>query len=482
LKTFDRGNLGGTPKKKEQDWTLDQLGNWPGFVAKTEGTTDLDQTRDHNQVNEVGTIGANSGTPNWFDPVHDAAGNMTEMPQPAAPTSKFTLTYDAWNRLVKVETAAPATVQTNEYDGLGRRIVRVDSAASATYDYYYNENWQLLEERKGGSANPLNQYVWHPYYIDALAIRWYDPEVDGSSTDYYSLYDANFNVTTIVNSGGTVQERYSYTPYGEVTILDANFATDSDGLSDIGQTHLYTGRERDPETGLQLNRSRWYAAWMGRWVSRDPKEADINLYLYCRDNPIIYLDLEGLDVLKYDYVDGYRVEYGVATQNVVVPPWLFGGSGPWGQPASRTSGSFSFEWGARTTVNLIGGNVCNTINLGLLGTPSSGYIRASARLPKGCYDVSWSWEVSSSGNSIGGSARVLDSKGDAVLEATLMKPGFHDAGGETTRVIGSGDWVKIAIYDPSLSRTVNAGSDGKQSHSSTSGYIRIFQIKKVETK
>ena len=31
---------------------------------------------DHNDANEVGTIGATTGT-NWGDPVHDAAGNMT---------------------------------------------------------------------------------------------------------------------------------------------------------------------------------------------------------------------------------------------------------------------------------------------------------------------------------------------------------------------------------------------------------------------
>jgi hypothetical protein len=50
--------------------------------------------------------------------------------------------------------------------------VRVDVAASpdVTYDYYYNEQWQLLEERKDGDTDPLNQYLWHPYYIDALAI------------------------------------------------------------------------------------------------------------------------------------------------------------------------------------------------------------------------------------------------------------------------------------------------------------------------
>jgi hypothetical protein len=102
----------------------------------------------------------------------------------------FTLKYDAWNRLVKVESAGPTTVQTNEFDGLNRRIVRVDSGASDTYDYFYNEAWQLLEERKDGDADPLNQFVWNADYVDSLALRYCDSDTDanlaeGSDGEYY---------------------------------------------------------------------------------------------------------------------------------------------------------------------------------------------------------------------------------------------------------------------------------------------------------
>jgi hypothetical protein len=58
--------------------------------------------------------------------------------------------------------------------------VRVDSGASDTYDYFYNEAWKLLEERKDGDADPLNQYVWNADYIDSLALRYYDSDTDAS--------------------------------------------------------------------------------------------------------------------------------------------------------------------------------------------------------------------------------------------------------------------------------------------------------------
>jgi hypothetical protein len=81
---------------------------------------------------------------------------------------------------VKVESSGPTTVQTNEFDGLNRRIVRVDAGNSDTYDSFYNEAWQLLEERKDGDADPLNQFVWNADYIDSLALRYYDSDTDST--------------------------------------------------------------------------------------------------------------------------------------------------------------------------------------------------------------------------------------------------------------------------------------------------------------
>jgi len=159
-----------------------------------------------------------------------------------------------------------------EYDGQNRRIVKVDKTgmADVTYDSYHNEEWQTLEVRKDADADPFEQYVWHPHYIDAIVLRDYDAETDGSATRYYYAQDANFNVTAVTNSSGTVVERYMYSPYGELLVLDANFATDADGLSDIGNSVTYTGREFDAESGLYHYRNRFYHAQAGLFISRDP--------------------------------------------------------------------------------------------------------------------------------------------------------------------------------------------------------------------
>ncbi len=231
-----------------------------------------------------------------IDPIFDLAGNMTTIPSPKDPTKKLDLKFDAWNRMVEAKNDAGVVVQTSEYNGLNHRIVKI--AGADTFDYYYNQQWQVLEIRKNGSANPLAQYVYHPEYVDSIALRYYDADTDGTGiVKHYYLQDANFNVTAITDSAGTVVERYSYAPYGEATVLDINFLPVAGNTSTIENELRFTGRRTDPETGLQLNRNRFYLQQLGRWVNRDPvgyAGYTFNLYEYARNSPVVGRDPSGL--------------------------------------------------------------------------------------------------------------------------------------------------------------------------------------------
>ena len=117
---------------------------------------------------------------------YDAAGNMTEGPAPDSLTDTHKYIYDAWNRLAKVtdDAQTPATIAEYQYDGLGRRIVKsVYASGSVTHRmHYYYDGWQVIEERKEVTGtedtDPLAQYVWRSYYIDAPVLRWYDANTD----------------------------------------------------------------------------------------------------------------------------------------------------------------------------------------------------------------------------------------------------------------------------------------------------------------
>jgi RHS repeat-associated protein len=317
----DRGNLNGThdgivngTAAFGQDWDLDATGNWTDFDEDTDGdgSNELVQTRDHNEVNETGTIGATTGT-NWADPVHDRAGNMTSMPKPSDPANSITAKYDAWHRLIEVSDGG-ILVARFRYDGEGRRILKIfdtDSPADPdgldTYEHIFLRGNQVIETREGTGATPAQaetlqpkyQNVWSPRYIDSLILRDENTDQDGVCDDakVFYLADANYNVTALVDTSGNVVERYVYSPYGEVTVLDADFSADADGVSDYVNTTLYTGREFDVATGVMYYRARCYHAGLGRFLSRDPAvyaAGDISLYRYVDNSALTFVDPEGL--------------------------------------------------------------------------------------------------------------------------------------------------------------------------------------------
>ena len=228
-----------------------------------------------------------------------------------------------------------------QYDGLGRRIAKMTPNLSTSShwdrtDYYYNESWQVLEERRqvfenlgtdgtsGGArgtvaANAYAQYIWDLRYIDAPVLRWRDSdwETDENHTLDETMYycnDANMNVTALIDgtSGspteGQVVERYLYDAYGSVTFCDSAwtptqvFGYFDHPVSMYDNEILYCGYRFDPETGLYLARRRYYQPTIGRWTTRDPiGYADrMNLYECVASDPPRYVDPLGLDKVDFE--------------------------------------------------------------------------------------------------------------------------------------------------------------------------------------
>ncbi len=265
-----------------QTWSLDVLGNWTSFMDDTNGT----QARNHNLQNQITSLSGGAG---GQTPGYDADGNTTH--------DEFgnVLTYDAWNRLVQVATGGnPMTVLAGYgYDALGRRIS--ETRGFTTTDVYFSSQWQVLEERVNGATTA--QYVWSPGYVDALVER------DAGGTRLYVQQDANFNVTGLVDTTGTVVERYAYDPYGKATVLDPGTWTvrgaGQYGTSSYGWVYLHQGGRYDTATGLYNFRNRDYSPTLGRWMQQDPARfsaGDNNLYGFVKDSPDNSTDPLGLGV------------------------------------------------------------------------------------------------------------------------------------------------------------------------------------------
>ena len=317
--------ISGTPAS-EEDWTLDGLGNWAGYVQKTIGTATLNQSRTANQANEISAISASVGS-TWATPAYDLAGNMTTIPIPSTPTSGYTATYDAWNRLTSLSNGS-TTVAAYAYDGLSRRSVKA-IYISGTLDHkehaYFNESWQVLEVRKEVSgtlnSNPLEQYVWHEVYVDAPVLRDYDSTTSGSPTRYYYTFDPHFNVTAATTASGSPSERYYHSPRGGVVFLNSSFTPLTAQQSQIGNSLLFTGRPYDVESGLYYYRWRYYHAQLGTFGSRDALAYVDGLSLYDAYFTPNGLDPSGLKIKWKGTPRQILILIGiVATTNESPPP------------------------------------------------------------------------------------------------------------------------------------------------------------------
>jgi uncharacterized protein (TIGR03067 family) len=107
---------------------------------------------------------------------------------------------------------------------------------------YFSAAWQVLEEDAAGSMQ--DQYVWSRAYIDAMVER------DTPTQRLYVQQDANWNITALVDTSASVQERYIYDPFGVFTVLAPNWG--ARGTSAFNWVYLHQGGKYDNNTACPV--------------------------------------------------------------------------------------------------------------------------------------------------------------------------------------------------------------------------------------
>ena len=106
----------------------------------------------------------------------------------------------------------------------------------------------------------------------------------------YYQFNYHGDVQHLLSSTGTVLINYRYDGFGNQ--LDA-VATDTNPFR-------YCGEYFDRETGTYYLRARNYDPWTGRFTTEDRAKDGLNWYVYCENNPIIYVDPVGMAPAKWD--------------------------------------------------------------------------------------------------------------------------------------------------------------------------------------
>ena len=148
----------------------------------------------------------------------------------------------------------------------------------------------------------------------------------------------------MLDNSGAVVVKYVYTAWGDSKVLS------SDGRELTDETHIgnlnpyrYRGYYYDVETGLYYLKTRYYDPQTCRFVTiddlqyLDPETINgLNLYAYCANNPILYVDPNGTSILFAIFIGivigaavlgtGYAVYSGIKAYNEGARGWELAGA------------------------------------------------------------------------------------------------------------------------------------------------------------
>ena len=213
---------------------------------------------------------------------YDANGNqITKITADKTETN----TYDSLNQLI--EFTDGKTTASYKYDVDGLRISKTVDGHSI--DQIWNDDKQIAVDADG--SNPYKAQI----YIRGTNLLAGCEFVQAVKSDYtYYTQNAHGDVVNLTDNNGAVTKTYQYDAFGVEKNIDD---TDTNAFR-------YCGEYYDSESGTIYLRARYYNPITGRFISRDSyagKKEDplsLNLYTYCYNNPLIYIDPSGHLSLK----------------------------------------------------------------------------------------------------------------------------------------------------------------------------------------
>jgi RHS repeat-associated protein len=194
--------------------------------------------------------------------------------------------YDAENRIAAVDRGSV----TYQYDGDGQRVVK-NLGGDGTVYFTGTEGEILAETDLTGRIKA--EYV----FFNGKRLARTDNPTDPMTAELrYYLSDHLGSASMVMDETfATALEDTDYYPYGGIAYQA--------GDGDINH-FLFTGKERDQETGLDYFGVRYYGSGMGRFMTPDPKLITArhlvspqkwNKYAYVQNNPLASVDPDGLD-------------------------------------------------------------------------------------------------------------------------------------------------------------------------------------------
>jgi len=190
----------------------------------------------------------------------------------------MTLTYDAFNHLIRVVNGSMTAVYTYRGDGL-RNSKNVNG--TETRHVWDRDNIILETANNGQVVNRFSRGEGHLMHSDHHG---------------FYLFSARPDVIQRVTANGTILHTYRYDAFGNQL----------NGDETNTNPFRFAGEYYDWETGFIYLRARFFNPAIGRFISEDPHwnihnmQSSVaailqssNLYTYCINNPVMWIDPSG---------------------------------------------------------------------------------------------------------------------------------------------------------------------------------------------
>ena len=174
--------------------------------------------------------------------------------------------------------------------------------------YVYDDNGQRVRKvtvSSAGSNSSTPRKMKETLYLPDLEIfRTFDGDGVSIKSEKLTSHVNGVSRIALVEDGlvryqvdeglelddhGNVVSYEEYSPFGATTYVACGRNIDAPSK------YRYASYERDVETGLFHCGERYYASWIGRWISTDPigTDDDLNVYRYVSNNPVNFDDPGG---------------------------------------------------------------------------------------------------------------------------------------------------------------------------------------------
>lgn len=182
-----------------------------------------------------------------------------------------------------------STTWTYTYDANGMRTSR--SNGNLGYTYVYNGG--SLSKMTYTGLNSATLYFSYDASGRPLSVSYTD--ANETTTTYYYITNLQGDVLAIVDSTGTAVVQYTYDAWGRQLSMTGTMKWTLGMQNPL----RYRGYVYDSEIGYYYLQSRYYNPTMGRFLNADVYIStgqgvlDNNMFAYCGNNPINYVDYEG---------------------------------------------------------------------------------------------------------------------------------------------------------------------------------------------